>query len=207
MLIIFQKWVEAKALPTNDARVVVKFLKSPFARFGTPRAIISNRGTYFCNDKFARVMSKYGVTHRLSTVNHPSIVVVKWIRVSNRQFEIRILERTVGENRASWSDRLDGRSMGHFVICLIRHQLVATPYMGSNSRAISASCNLMKLNVLVDQGLQEFFEFIRERTKIIHDSKIKNRFSNMLVDQVLLFNSRLSYSRESLKPDGPALSP
>ncbi|GJW84877.1 reverse transcriptase domain-containing protein, partial [Tanacetum coccineum] len=35
------KWVEVKALPTNDARVVVKFLKSLFARFGTPRAIIS----------------------------------------------------------------------------------------------------------------------------------------------------------------------
>ncbi|GKA38427.1 reverse transcriptase domain-containing protein [Tanacetum coccineum] len=36
------KWVEAKALPTNNARVVVKFLKSLFARFGTPRAIISD---------------------------------------------------------------------------------------------------------------------------------------------------------------------
>ncbi|GJU11416.1 reverse transcriptase domain-containing protein [Tanacetum coccineum] len=57
------KWVEAKALPTNDARVVVKFLKSLFSRFGAPRAIISDRGTHFCNDKFARVMSKYGVTH------------------------------------------------------------------------------------------------------------------------------------------------
>ncbi|GJV67144.1 reverse transcriptase domain-containing protein [Tanacetum coccineum] len=65
------KWVEAKALPTNDARVVVKFLKSFFSRFGAPRAIISDRGTYFCNDKFARVMSKYGVTHRLSTPYHP----------------------------------------------------------------------------------------------------------------------------------------
>nr|GEV27837.1 reverse transcriptase domain-containing protein [Tanacetum cinerariifolium] len=61
------KWVEAKALPTNDARVVCKFLKSLFARFGTPRAIISDRGTHFCNDQFAKVMLKYGVTHRLAT--------------------------------------------------------------------------------------------------------------------------------------------
>nr|GEV59377.1 reverse transcriptase domain-containing protein [Tanacetum cinerariifolium] len=37
------KWVEAKALPTNDARVVCKILKSLFAKFGTPRAIISDR--------------------------------------------------------------------------------------------------------------------------------------------------------------------
>nr|GEW24077.1 reverse transcriptase domain-containing protein [Tanacetum cinerariifolium] len=37
------KWVEAKALPTNDARVVCKFLKSLFSRFGSPRAIISDR--------------------------------------------------------------------------------------------------------------------------------------------------------------------
>ncbi|GKF14956.1 reverse transcriptase domain-containing protein [Tanacetum coccineum] len=34
------KWVEAKALPTNDARVVVKFLKSIFSRFSAPRAIV-----------------------------------------------------------------------------------------------------------------------------------------------------------------------
>ncbi|GKD52904.1 reverse transcriptase domain-containing protein, partial [Tanacetum coccineum] len=65
------KGVEAKALPTNDARVVVKFLKSLFARFGTPRAIIRDRGTHFYNDQFAKVMSKYGVTHRLATAYHP----------------------------------------------------------------------------------------------------------------------------------------
>nr|GEU82065.1 reverse transcriptase domain-containing protein [Tanacetum cinerariifolium] len=37
------KWVEAKVLRTNDARVVVKILKSLFSRFGTPKAIISDR--------------------------------------------------------------------------------------------------------------------------------------------------------------------
>ncbi|GJT52179.1 uncharacterized mitochondrial protein-like protein [Tanacetum coccineum] len=98
------KWVEAKALPTNDARVVCKFLKSLFARFGTPRAIISDRGTHFCNDQFAKVMLKYGVTHRLSTAYHPQ--TSGQVEVSNRGLK-RILERTVGENRASWSDKLE----------------------------------------------------------------------------------------------------
>nr|GEU60719.1 reverse transcriptase domain-containing protein [Tanacetum cinerariifolium] len=65
------KWVEAKALPTNNARVVCKFLKSLFPRFRTPRAIISDHGTYFCNDQFVKVMLKYGVTHRLATAYHP----------------------------------------------------------------------------------------------------------------------------------------
>nr|GEX98928.1 aspartic peptidase [Tanacetum cinerariifolium] len=65
------KWVEAKALPTNDARVVCKFLKNLFARFGTPRAIISDHETHFCNDQFAKVMLKFGVTYHLATVYHP----------------------------------------------------------------------------------------------------------------------------------------
>ncbi|GKA16988.1 reverse transcriptase domain-containing protein [Tanacetum coccineum] len=98
------KWVEAKALPTNDARIVCKFLKYLFARFGTPRAIISDRGTHFCNDQFAKVMLKYGVTHRLSTAYHPQ--TSGEVEVSNRGLK-RILERTVGENRASWSDKLE----------------------------------------------------------------------------------------------------
>nr|GEV60412.1 reverse transcriptase domain-containing protein [Tanacetum cinerariifolium] len=69
------KWVEVMALPTNDARVVCKFLKNLFARFGTPNAIISDRRTYFCNDQFAKSMLKYGVTHRLATAYHPKQVV------------------------------------------------------------------------------------------------------------------------------------
>nr|GEU93104.1 DNA-directed DNA polymerase [Tanacetum cinerariifolium] len=98
------KWVEAKALPTNDARVVVKFLKSLFSRFGTPKAIISDRGTHFCNDQLTKVMSKYGVTHRLSTAYHPQ--TSGQVEVTNRGLK-RILERTVGENRALWTDKLD----------------------------------------------------------------------------------------------------
>nr|GFA66843.1 reverse transcriptase domain-containing protein [Tanacetum cinerariifolium]GFA67438.1 reverse transcriptase domain-containing protein [Tanacetum cinerariifolium] len=98
------KWVEAKALHTNDARVVVKFLKSLFSLFGTPKAIISDRGTHFCNDQFSRVMEKYEVTHRLSTAYHPQ--TSGQVEVTNRGLK-RILERTVGENRALWSDKLE----------------------------------------------------------------------------------------------------
>nr|GEY13475.1 reverse transcriptase domain-containing protein [Tanacetum cinerariifolium] len=98
------KWVEAKALPTNDSRVVCKFLKSLFVRFGSHRAIISDRGTHFCNDQFTKVMLKYEVTHRLSTTYHPQ--TSGQVEVSNCGLK-RILERTIGENQASWSDKLD----------------------------------------------------------------------------------------------------
>ncbi|GJU82646.1 reverse transcriptase domain-containing protein [Tanacetum coccineum] len=89
------KWVEAKALPTNDARVVCKFLKSLFARFGTLRAIISDHGTHFCNDQFAKVMLKYGVTHRLSTAYHPQ--TSGQVEVSNRGLETHS-GRTIGRS-------------------------------------------------------------------------------------------------------------
>nr|GEV72110.1 reverse transcriptase domain-containing protein [Tanacetum cinerariifolium] len=70
----------------------------------TPRAIISDRGTHFCNDQFAKVMLKYGVTHRLATAYHPQ--TSGQVKVSSRGLQ-RILERTVGENRASWLDKID----------------------------------------------------------------------------------------------------
>ncbi|GKD23005.1 reverse transcriptase domain-containing protein [Tanacetum coccineum] len=47
---------------------------------------------------------KYEVTHRLSTAYHPQ--TSGQVEVSNHGLK-RILERTVGENRASWSDKLD----------------------------------------------------------------------------------------------------
>nr|GEW36648.1 reverse transcriptase domain-containing protein [Tanacetum cinerariifolium] len=97
-------YVEAKALPTNDSRVVCKFLKNLFARFGAPRAIISDRGTYFCNDQFTKFMQKCGVTHRLATPYHPQ--TSGQVEVSNRGLK-RILEKAVGENCASWSDKID----------------------------------------------------------------------------------------------------
>ena len=49
------KWVEAVALPTNDARVVIKFLKKHiFTRFGTPKALISDEEKHFCNNQLEK---------------------------------------------------------------------------------------------------------------------------------------------------------
>ncbi|GKF09349.1 reverse transcriptase domain-containing protein [Tanacetum coccineum] len=212
------KWVEAKALPTNDARVVVKFLKSLFARFRTPRAIISDRGTHFCNDQFAKVMSKYGVTHPLATAYH--LQTSGQVEVSNRGLK-RIMERTVGENRALWSDKLDDALWAFRTA--FKTSIGCIPY----KLAYGKSCHLpieleykaywalkhanfdlktsgdhrkLQLNEL-NEFRDPFYEnslLYKERTKKLHDSKIKNRIFNV-GDQVLLFNSRLKIFSGKLK--------
>ncbi|GJR00511.1 reverse transcriptase domain-containing protein [Tanacetum coccineum] len=212
------KWVEAKVLPTNDARVVVKFLKSLFARFGTPRAIISDRRTHFCNDQFAKVMFKYGVTHRLATAYHPQ--TSDQVEVSNHGLK-RILERTVGENRASWSDKLDdalwafrtafktpigctpyhlvyGKSC-HLPIELEHRAYWALKHANFNLKTAGdhRKLQLNELNELRDQAYENSLIY-KERTKKLHDSKIKNRIFNV-GDRVLLFNSRLKIFSRKLK--------
>nr|GEU47527.1 reverse transcriptase domain-containing protein [Tanacetum cinerariifolium] len=209
------KWVEAKALLTNDARVVVKLLKYLFARFGTPRAIISDRETYFCNDKFAKVMSKYGVTHRFSTTYHPQ--TSGQVGVSNRGLK-RILERTVEENRTSWSEKLDDAfrtayktpigctpyKLVYGKSCHLPTELEHKAYWALkhvnfdlNTAGDHQKFQLNELNELRDQTYGNSLIY-KEKTKKIHDSKIKNRIFNV-GDRVLLFNSRLKIFSGKLK--------
>ncbi|GKE26681.1 reverse transcriptase domain-containing protein, partial [Tanacetum coccineum] len=98
------KWAEAQALPTNDARVVVTFLKRLFCRFGMPKALISDRGTHFCNKIMEKTMKRYGVNHRFSTSYHPQ--TSGQVENTNRALK-RILEKTVKDNPAIWSRKLD----------------------------------------------------------------------------------------------------
>ncbi|GJS77814.1 reverse transcriptase domain-containing protein [Tanacetum coccineum] len=86
------KWDESQALPTNDARVVITFLKKLFCRFGMPKALISNRGTHFCNKIVEKTMKRYGVNHRFSTSYHPQ--TSGQVENTNKALK-RILEKTI----------------------------------------------------------------------------------------------------------------
>nr|GEW47252.1 reverse transcriptase domain-containing protein [Tanacetum cinerariifolium] len=212
------KWVKAKVLLTNDARVVSKFLKSLFARFGTPRAIISDRGTHFCNDQFAKVMLKYGVSHHLATAYHPQ--TSGQVEVSNSGLK-RILERTVGENCASWSNKLDDTLWAFRTA--FKTPIGCTPYKLVYEKACHLPIELehktywalkhanfdlltagdhrkVQLNKfeLRDQAYENFLIY-KEKTNRIHDSKIKDRIFN-IGDRVLFFNSRLKIFSEDPDP-------
>ena len=64
--------VEAMPTITNDAKVVKKMLKKViFLRFGTPRALISDGGSHFCNHVIEALLKNYGVTHKIATPYHP----------------------------------------------------------------------------------------------------------------------------------------
>nr|GEU78712.1 reverse transcriptase domain-containing protein [Tanacetum cinerariifolium] len=209
------KWVEEKALPTNDARVVCKFLRNLFARFGTTRAIISDRGTHFGNDQFAKVMQKFGVTHRLATSYHPQ--TSGQVEVSNHGLKC-ILEKTVGEHHASWSDKLDDALWAFRTA--YKTSIGCTPYKLVYGKACHlpieiehkaywafkhANFNLqtagdhrkVQLNELRDQAYENSLIY-KEKTKRLHDSKIKDRVFN-IDDRVLLFNSRLKIFSGKLK--------
>nr|GEU37257.1 reverse transcriptase domain-containing protein [Tanacetum cinerariifolium] len=168
-------------------------------QFGSPRAIISDRGTYFCNDQFAKVMLKYEVTHHLSTAYH--LQTSGQGEVSNRGLK-RFLERTIGENRASWSDKLDDALWAFRTTC--KTPIGCTPYKLVYGKAFHLPIELEhkaywalkqanfdltvagdhqivqlnELNELHDHAYENSLIY-KDKTKRIHDSKIKNRVFNV----------------------------
>ena len=99
------KWVEAIACQKADSQTVVRFLKKNiFSRFGSPRVLISDGGSHFCNAQLAKVLQHYGVHHKVASPYHPQ--TNGQAEVSNREIK-RILEKTISASRSDWSLKLD----------------------------------------------------------------------------------------------------
>ncbi|XP_070034695.1 uncharacterized protein [Nicotiana tomentosiformis] len=97
--------VEAIVFPNNEARSVTTFLKKNiFTQFGTPRAILSDGSSHFCNKAFAGLLEKYEDKHKVSTPYHPQSS--GQVEVSNRGIK-NILAKSVNANRTDWSRKLD----------------------------------------------------------------------------------------------------
>ena len=104
------KWVEALPTRTNDAKVVANFLRSHiFPRFGTPRALITNGGTHFCNKLIDNVLRKDGVHHRTALSYHPQ--TNGQAKVSNREIK-SILKKTVNSLKQDWAKKIDEATLG-----------------------------------------------------------------------------------------------
>nr|GEV87722.1 reverse transcriptase domain-containing protein [Tanacetum cinerariifolium] len=179
------KWVEAKALPTNDARVVCKFLKSLFARFGTPRAIISNHGgsikpwfkknlrkdsrrePYLLSDKLDDVLWAFRTAFKTPIGCTPYKLVYE--KACHLPIEL--------EYKAYWA---------------LKHENFNHLTLGDHRKV-----QLNELNKLHDQAYENSLIY-KEKTKRIHDSKNKDRVFNV-GNRVLLFNSRLKIFSDKLK--------
>nr|GEW05732.1 reverse transcriptase domain-containing protein [Tanacetum cinerariifolium] len=163
-------------------------------------------------------MQKYGVTHRLATLYHPQ--TSGQVEVSNRGLK-RILERAVGENRTSWSDKLEDALWAFHTA--YKTPIGCTPYKLVYGKACHLPVELEhkaywalkhanfdlktagdhrkvqinELNELRDQAYENSLIY-KEKSKRLHDSKIKNRVFN-ISDRVLLFNSILKIFSGKLK--------
>ncbi|GJR19587.1 reverse transcriptase domain-containing protein [Tanacetum coccineum] len=186
------KWVEAQALPTNDARVVVKFLKGLFARFGVPKALISDRETHFCNSQLEKALLRYGVTHRISTAYHPQ---------TNGQTEVtnRAIKPYKTPTGCTPFRMVYGKAC-HLPV-KIEHKAYWALKQCNMDLTAAAKNRFMELNELIElrDGAYENTRIYKERTKKWHDSRLRRDKDFKNGDKVLLFNSRLKLHPGKLK--------
>ncbi|GJR48821.1 reverse transcriptase domain-containing protein [Tanacetum coccineum] len=211
--------VEAQALSTNDARVVIRFLRRLFARFGVLKALISDQGTHFCNSQFEKALQKYGVTHKLSTAYHPQ--TNRQTKVTNRAIKC-ILERSVGYNLKNWSEKLDDAlwafrnayktpsgctpfRLVYGKACNLPIEIEHKAYWAlkqcNMDLTAAAKNHFMELNELIKlrDGAYENTQIYKERTKRWHNSRLRGDKIFKAGDKVLLFYSRFKMHLGKLK--------
>jgi transposase InsO family protein len=100
------KWVEAMPCRKASTEESITMIKNViFPRFGTPRILISNRGTHFTGKNFKKCLAKLGIEHRVSTAYHSQ--TNRQAETSNRQLK-SILNKTIEKGGKNWSKKLDG---------------------------------------------------------------------------------------------------
>nr|GEW08527.1 reverse transcriptase domain-containing protein [Tanacetum cinerariifolium] len=173
----------SKGAPHKWSSSSLQILEKSLCQIWNPRAIISDRGTHFCNDQFTKVMLKFGVTHRLATPYHPQ--TSGQVEVSNHGS--KPYKTPIGCTPYN----LVYRKACHLLIELehkfywaLKHANFDLQTAGDHKKI-----QLNELNELRDQAYENSLIY-KEKSKSIHDSKIKYRVFN-ISDRVLLFNSRL----------------
>ena len=97
------KWVEAKAIAKATEQVVSDFLfEEIFARYGTPREIVSDGGAQFTSHMIEKLM-KYGVKHRVTSPYHPQ--ANGQVESTNKTLE-NILTKILAYHRWDWAQNL-----------------------------------------------------------------------------------------------------
>uniref|UniRef100_A0A803NKF3 Integrase catalytic domain-containing protein n=1 Tax=Cannabis sativa TaxID=3483 RepID=A0A803NKF3_CANSA len=188
------KWVEAIASPTNDAKVVMKFLhKNVFTRFGTPRALISDEGTHFVNKVLAALLAKYIVKHKIAKAYHPQIN--GQAKISNRELT-GILEKVVNPSSKDLSQRLHDSLWAY----QLEHKAIWALKNLNLDLLVAGEARKLRLFEIDELRLfaYENSKLYKEKMKKWRDGRIKER---VLVknQQVLLFNSRLKLFPGKLK--------
>ena len=99
------KWAEAKAVKTDTALHAAAFMyKNIIIRFGVPKILVSNRGTYFLNDLISEMTQKIKINHRKTIPYHPQING-QTERVNN--ILVGILRKTVIDSKRDWDVKLN----------------------------------------------------------------------------------------------------
>ncbi|KAL1477567.1 hypothetical protein MTO96_017120 [Rhipicephalus appendiculatus] len=68
----FKKWIEAEAVRDTTAEHAVNFIRTKLVkRHGTPKRLLTGRGSYFMSREFETALTSYGKDHATTSVNHP----------------------------------------------------------------------------------------------------------------------------------------